>query len=238
MATTPQPAAALQHAPPTLRSRATRAVRAEIAAVAMRLFLEQGFEKTTVDQIAAEAGLSRTSFFRYFATKEDVVLGHLEELGQLVLDALAARPAAEPAWQALRHAFDLLIEEGNALPEQGLAMSRMLQDTPSLKARQLGKQLGWQDLLAPEVARRLGVPAEAPDPRPRALVAAALGCLNAAVDVWTAGGGAVALPDLLDQAMSALASPACPHDSAWKEEHPWIAGPQTGSPISPAAPSS
>jgi AcrR family transcriptional regulator len=206
MASTSQPATASAAAPPTtLRIRATRAVRAEIAAVAMRLFQEQGFEKTTVDQIAAEAGLSRTSFFRYFATKEDVVLGHLEELGQKVLDALAARPAQEPAWQALRRAFDLLLEESGALPEQGLTMSRMLRDAPSLQARQLGKQLGWQDLLAPEVARRLGVPREAPDPRPRALVAAALGCLNAAVDVWTAAGGVLPLPDLLDQAMSALA---------------------------------
>lgn len=205
MATTSQPATAPLHAPPTLRNRATRAVRAEIAAVAMRLFLEQGFEKTTVEQIAAEAGLSRTSFFRYFGSKEDVVFGHLEELGQRALDALTARPAAEPAWQALRHAFDLLIIEGSALPEQGLAMSQMLHDTPSLRARQLGKQLGWQDLLVPEVARRLGVPAEAPDPRPRALVAAALGCLNAAVDVWAAAGGAIPLGDLLDQAMSALA---------------------------------
>jgi len=170
----------------------------------MRLFLEQGFEKTTVEQISAEAGLSRTSFFRYFATKEDVVLGRLEELGQRVLDALTARPAAEPAWEALRHAFDVLIEEGSALPEQGLTMSRMLRDTPSLKARQLGKQLGWQDLLAPEIARRLGVPAEAPDPRPRALVAAALGCMNVAADVWATSGGALSLGDLLDQAMSAL----------------------------------
>jgi AcrR family transcriptional regulator len=170
----------------------------------MRLFLEQGFEKTTVEQIAAAAGLSRTSFFRYFGSKEDVVLGHLEELGQRVLDALTARPAAEPAWQALRHAFDLLIVTGSALPEQGLAMHQMLHDTPSLRARQLGRQLGWQDLLAPEVARRLGAPGAAPDPRPRALVAAALGCLNAAVDVWTAADGAVSLPDLLDQAMGAL----------------------------------
>jgi hypothetical protein len=45
-------------------------------------------------------------------------------------------------------------------------MSRMLHDTPSLRARQLGKQLGWQDLLTTEVARWLGVPAEAPEPRP------------------------------------------------------------------------
>jgi AcrR family transcriptional regulator len=187
----------------TLRDRATRAVRSEVGAVAMRLFLEQGFDKTTVDQIAAEAGLSRTSFFRYFATKEDVVLGNLDERGQQVLEALVARPAAEPAWQALRHSFNLLLEETAVAPERGLRMARMLNDTPSLRARQLGKQLTWQDRLVPEVTRRLGVTNEAYDPRPRALVAAALACLNAAVDVWTASNGAVNLPTLLDQAMSA-----------------------------------
>jgi AcrR family transcriptional regulator len=170
----------------------------------MRLFVEQGFEQTTVDQIAAEAGLSRTSFFRYFGTKEDVLLGHLADLGQKVLDALAARPADEPAWQALRHAFDLLIEESSALPEQGLRMRRLLHETPSLQARLLGKQLGWQDQLAPEVGRRLGVPGGACDPRPRAVVAAALGCLNVAVDMWGATDGARSLPGLLDQAMTAV----------------------------------
>lgn len=203
MTAAPRPAAAHTAVPPTLRDRATRAVRFEVSAVAMRLFLQQGFEKTTVDQIAAEAGLSRTSFFRYFATKEDVVLCHLEEWGEQVLDALVARPAREPAWQALRNAFNLLIEETAASPERWLSFTRMLDDTPSLKARQLSKQLSWQDRLVPEVARRLGVTSAAYDPRPRALVAAALACLNAAVDVWTASDGAVDLPTLLDQAMSA-----------------------------------
>ena len=159
MTTTPPSATAPAPAPPTLRNRATRAVRAEIAAVAVRLFLAQGFDKTTVDQIAAEAGLSRASFFRYFGSKEDVLLGHLEELGHKVADALAARPADEPAWQALRRSFDLLITERLAYPDEGLTLRRILHDTPSLQARQLGKQLGWQDLLAPEVARRLGSPA-------------------------------------------------------------------------------
>jgi AcrR family transcriptional regulator len=205
MAATSQPATTPVNAPPTLRNRATRAVRAEIAAVAIRLFLEQGFDKTTVDQIAAEAGLSRTSFFRYFATKEDAVLGHLEELGQQARDALVARPADEPAWQALRHAFDLLIAERSAYPEGGMGMHRMLRDAPSLQARRLGKQLGWQELLAPEVARRLGASGDPYDPRPRALVAAALGCLNVAVDVCALSEGAVDLADLLDQAMGALA---------------------------------
>jgi AcrR family transcriptional regulator len=179
-------------------------VRAEVGAVAMRLFLQQGFEKTTVDQIAAEAGLSRTSFFRYFGTKEDVVLGTLEELGHRVLEALVGRPPRELAWQALRRAFDLVLIEVTALPEQGLSQARMLNDTPSLKVSQLGKQLNWQGLFVPEVARRLRVRGEAYDPRPRALVAAALACLNAAVDTWIASNGTVDLPTLLDQAMSVL----------------------------------
>ena len=205
MAAASQPATTPVRTPPTLRDRATRAVRAEIAGVAIRLFLEQGFDKTTVDQIAAEAGLSRTSFFRYFATKEDAVLGHLEELGQKARDALEARPADEPAWQSLRHAFGVLIAERSAYPEGGMGMHRMLRDTPSLQARHLGRQANWQELLAPEVARRLGIPADPRDPRPRALVAAALGCLNVAVDVCARSEGAADLADLLDQAMGALA---------------------------------
>jgi AcrR family transcriptional regulator len=190
--------------PSTLRDRTVRAVRAEVGRVAMRLFLEQGFDKTTVNQIAAAAGMSHTSFFRYFDTKEDVVLGHVEELGHRVLEALRARPESESAWQALRHALDLPISETVASPEEQLRVARMFESTPSLKIRRLGKQLTWHELLVPEIARRLRVDDNAHDPRPRALVAAALACLSAAVATWTEADGTVDLPGLLDQAMSAL----------------------------------
>lgn len=198
-ASTPSPAPAS----PSLRDRTTRAVRAEVGAVAIRLFAEQGFEKTTVDQIAAEAGLSRASFFRYFATKEDVILGHLDEAGQRVLALLIARPEEEPVWQSLHRAFDALIEEASASPEENLRLARMLYETPALKVRQFGKQLGWSALLTPEIARRLRIADDAGDPRPRALVAAALACLNAAVETWSALDGGVGLPFLVEQAMGA-----------------------------------
>jgi hypothetical protein len=80
----------------------------------------------------------------------------------------------------------------------------MLSDAPSLGASQLGRQRAWQDLLAPEIARRLGIADAALDSRPRALAAAAIACLNAARDVWTASGGTLDLPTLLDQAMNTL----------------------------------
>jgi AcrR family transcriptional regulator len=190
--------------PPTLRGRTARVVRAEIGAVAMELFFRQGYDDTTVDQIAAAAGTSRTSFFRYFASKEEIVLGRVDGLGHDVLEALVARPAEEPVWQALRGAFEPLLELAAADSERWLAVARMLSDAPSLGASQLGRQRAWQDLLAPEIARRLGIADAALDSRPRALAAAAIACLNAARDVWTASGGTLDLPTLLDQAMNTL----------------------------------
>jgi AcrR family transcriptional regulator len=192
--------------PPGLRERMRATVRAEVIAVAHRLFTEQGFDRTTVDQIATEAGLSRASLFRYFGTKEDIVLDRLEGTGRDIAEALAARPEDERPWEALRRAFDVLMRTNEEAPERALSYLRMLQETPSLRARHFEKQLSWQELLVPDVARRLGAgPGRPEDPRPSALVAAALACLDAAATGWVACEGTVPLAVLLDRAMGALA---------------------------------
>ncbi|MET7687379.1 hypothetical protein ABZT06_05250 [Streptomyces sp. NPDC005483] len=81
----------------------------------------------------------------------------------------------------------------------------MLQDTPSLRARHFDKQLLWQELMVPEIARRLGVSPDWPeDPRPSALVAAAVACLDVASTGWVTCAGAVPLTVLLDRAMGAF----------------------------------
>ncbi|MCK9896696.1 TetR/AcrR family transcriptional regulator [Frankia sp. AgB32] len=190
-----------------LRSRTRRALQAEIMAVAFDLFDQQGFEATTINQIAERAGLSRSSFFRYFATKEDVVLLGIEERGLHLRDTLAARPVDESPWQALREALRLIATESAANPERTLRLSRMMAVTPSLQARQFQREHGWQRLLTPELARRLGpAAAGAVDPRPGALASAALGCYHAAMTAWRESDGHADLPALLDQAMHALVS--------------------------------
>jgi AcrR family transcriptional regulator len=189
-----------------LRDRARRAMRAEVAVVALDLFAERGFDSTTVDDIARAAGMSRTSFFRYFPTKEDVVLGHLDELGQLIARALRTRPAGEDPWDTLRAGVRSAYETAKSAPEQALGLGRMLQDTPSLKARHQEKQSAWQDLFLPEIAARLGVSADPRDPGPRALVAAALGCLDAAFQAWTATAGETDMPTLIDRAFDVVAA--------------------------------
>src|SRR5690349_22549617 len=84
-----------------LRERTRRAVRAELANVALRLFAERGYEKTTVDDIARAAGLTKRSFFRYFPSKEDAAFSQVDVLGETVVEEIRSRPADEPPWTCL-----------------------------------------------------------------------------------------------------------------------------------------
>ena len=107
----------------TLRDHARGAVRDEVAKQAWLLFAENGYEATTVDQIAEAAGMSRRTFFRYFAGKDELVLERLVESATMIADALRGRPPAESAWPALRGAFQLSVD----LQEKYLPMTRTLQ---------------------------------------------------------------------------------------------------------------
>jgi AcrR family transcriptional regulator len=165
-----------------LRARARRAVRAEIAEVAFALFVERGFDQTTVEDIAAAAGLSRRSFFRYFPTKEDTVLGFLYEVGERLAEAVSARPAAEDAWTALRAGFDVVIEGFLARPKEAVALLRLIHGTPALRARHQDKQEHWRRLLTEAVRPRTST-ALAAD----LLVTSALGAFDVACRHWLSG---------------------------------------------------
>jgi len=170
----------------------------------MRMFLEQGFEQTTIDQIAATAGISRRSFFRYFGTKEDIVLGDLARQGPAVRDALEAIPLEVPPWDALRSVFETINQRE---ADQGLALqiSHMMYETPSLRARSIEKHLHWQLLLVPNIRERLGIdPDDTTNPAADALVASAIVCLDVAGEVWTRSGGTLDLAELFDKAAAAV----------------------------------
>jgi AcrR family transcriptional regulator len=190
-------------------------MQGQVAAIALDLFSRQGFEATTIEEIAAEAGLSRSSFFRYFGTKEDVVLLSLETYGHHIADALAARPDSESPWIALRRAFDQFVGRP-AASERELRLWQMLMGTPTLRARLMERQLSWQSLLVPEIARRMGVPPErqSGDIRAIAIVAAALSCLDTVTHAWVTGPGDVPIAHLLDEAMGAIRAAAVAHAPA------------------------
>jgi AcrR family transcriptional regulator len=187
----------------TARERARRSMLDQIAAIAVELFDEHGFDSTTIDDICTAAGISRTTFFRYFQSKEDVLAREFADLGDDLLALVHARPENETAWAALRAALLSLASRYADAPQASVRAVRLVIDSPTLTTFHQDKLARWGRQLEPELRRRLPplTPA-APDPRPQALTIAALGCLDAALTAWVITGTATALTEILASALS------------------------------------
>ena len=183
-----------------LRERRKRLTAAELEAAALRLFGERGFDSVTVDDIAAEADVSRRTFFRYFASKEDVLLAdHFVQLARL-RDAMAARPPDEPILTALRNALLSMTGDFEDRKEKVILRGRIMRDTPSLQARSLVLQKAWEDAMQEMVAERLKVD-PALDLRPGVVSATTLAALRVSFQSWLSAG---ATGDLIAMTAEAL----------------------------------
>ena len=187
-----------------LRERTREAVRTQITEVANALFVQRGYEQTTIDDIAAGVGMSQRSVFRYFPTKEDIVVGKFDLVADDMLAVLRERPADEPVWESLRRCFDLLVPYVDAPGQAEVAepMQRIVFETPNLLARYLEKLQRMQDAVV--IALRERATYADDDPAPRALAAAAFGCLVAAQYAWLAGGGKGSFAEAIDRAMATV----------------------------------
>lgn len=166
----------------------------------MRLFLANGYEATTVQEIAAAAGVSHMTFFRYFPTKEDVVLA--DDYDPVVVDLVRARPAGEPDVDKIRHALLTGLAGVSAADRDALlARTRLVLGTPALRARLWQDQSQTQELLVRALASDgLGTA----DLGRRVLVAACLAAVTTALLVWVERDGKPDLPGLVEQAFVAL----------------------------------
>jgi AcrR family transcriptional regulator len=115
-----------------LRERQYEFARKSIFDAAFKLFKSKGFEETTVDDIAKAAGTSRRTYFRYFKTKEDVILSHIVDIGKLAITFLSNRPADEKPIISLRFAIQSAVEE--AMKTSLETLERLVRKTPSLRA--------------------------------------------------------------------------------------------------------
>ncbi len=151
-------------------SRKRDVVRSDLARIAIELFARHGFEAVTVDEIAKTAGISSRTFFRYFASKDDIVLDLASHLQDRLLAVFEARPAAEGAVEALRHAFALTARITPEDRDRVLQVGRILGSSPALRLASYGRP--WADgaPLLDRVAARMGAGPD--DPRPRIVVAA------------------------------------------------------------------
>lgn len=191
-----------------LRARNVAENRHRVAAIALRLFAEHGFDAITIDDIAAEAGMSRRTFFRYFDSKEDAALPYEGERLERFRELLARRPPDEPVMATVRRSVrTLLIAEWSdpVAREETVVRLRLVHDTPSVHAHSLELRTSWELAVRDVIAEHLGV-----DPA-SSLVAnvtasAALSAVRSAGDVWLATGCTADLVALVDDAFDVLAS--------------------------------
>ncbi|TQC43197.1 TetR family transcriptional regulator [Rhodococcus sp. WS4] len=188
--------------PIPIRQQTRAVMRSLLARTAMELFADRGYDETTVEEIAAAAGVSRRTLFNYFRTKEDLALSGLAEQGERIAARLAQRPPEEDVWTSLRASFHVL-EEIETTAERRLEIVTLLFGNDSLRAGHAEKQARWRESFAPLIESRL------PDSDSRALEAraiasAAITCLQAATEEWLHRGGRVDLFDLYDTAVRAV----------------------------------
>ncbi|MEU0487253.1 TetR family transcriptional regulator [Streptosporangium sp. NPDC006013] len=145
---------------PGLRERKKQKTRMALIDAALSLFLEQGYEATTVDQIAAAVDVSPRTFFRYFATKEDVALSLAADGQETMLAELATRPADEAPFTALSHAVRAMVtmlQEGDLDDTARFLRAReVIDSTPALFAGSVRRLVENERRMIAEISRRQG----------------------------------------------------------------------------------
>src|SRR5690606_1455584 len=194
--TIPAPAAE-----PARAGRRRSTSRAALERIALELFDRDGFEHTTVDDIAAAAGIGRRTFFRYYASKNDAVWGEFD------LEALRARLELHGPQTPMMDAIRAAVLEFNRVEgEEALRHRRRMElilRVPPLRAHSPLRAAEWRSAVEGFAARRTGEPAGSL--LPRTIASAVLGACIAGYEQWLADEGAD-LQELLDRALRELAA--------------------------------
>jgi mycofactocin system transcriptional regulator len=188
---------------PRRRGRPPGTSPRELELIALRLFTDRGFDETTVEQIAAEAGVSSRTFFRYFDTKADVLWHAFDNEVQELRKALADIPLSVPLLAAIRQAVvGVNHYTGADMPELRTRMN-LIGTVPTLQASAAVHYDAWEQAIIDYAADRLDQPPTAL--LPLAIGRATLAVCRAAYEYWVARADSD-LTVYLDQAIRAMAS--------------------------------
>jgi mycofactocin system transcriptional regulator len=174
---------------------------AELSHIAIMLFVERGFDDTTIDDVAAAAGIGRRTFFRYFASKNDLPWGAFDELLERMRAYLEELPAEVPLIDALKTA----VIEFNRFPPEEVPFHRqrmrLILTVPTLVAHSTLRYAAWRQVISDFVAQRLGIGADRLEPQ--AMAWALLGVSISAYEQWLQHDDAD-LSELLESAYAML----------------------------------
>lgn len=189
---------------PGLRERKKQATRRNIKRAAVRLALDRGPDQITVEAISEAADVSPRTFFNYFSSKEEALIGEDEQVMTELREAILERPEDESPLSTLRHAItaSYVTHATNARRDEVLEHQRMVAAYPSLLPRLLAKYAAYERVMADAMAIRFGVdPAE--DRRPALLAAVSIAVIRVALQGWAADGSRT-LTGLIDEAFDQL----------------------------------
>ncbi|WP_020674259.1 TetR family transcriptional regulator [Amycolatopsis nigrescens] len=182
----------------SLRERKKVAAREALSWAALRLATERGLEHVRVEDIATEAGVSARTFNNYFSSKEEAICAIGVDRQLRIRDAILARPAEEPLWEAVTNAV-LEQYSGPGEPDrEHLARVRLVMTSPALRGEYLKTHVAVETALAQGIAERIGADAGR-DLYPRLMAAVVGGAVRVAIGHWMCAGRAEPfLPTLAD----------------------------------------
>ena len=190
-----------------LRERKKARTREALKESALELFTSQGFDGTTVEEIAEACEVSPRTFFRYFPTKEAVLFADTDARREALLAELAARPESEPPFVALRAAMRALALDYRHDRAALVTRSEVVAASPQLQMYKAEQQHGWESEVVDALARRRVVGHASVDREELQLVAAvATAALRVSLDVWTADARGPELDVLFDRAFTRVAA--------------------------------
>ncbi|MBT2674994.1 TetR family transcriptional regulator [Streptomyces sp. ISL-14] len=184
-----------------LRERKKIKTRMAIRTATYALIEEQGYDATTVEQIAERAEVSPSTVFRYFPTKEDIVL--TDEYDPILLDELRKRPAEETWMESLRYVMRLAISTGlEQEPEATRLRSYLMVQVPAVRSRMLQSMSVTGRMLSEAVADRTGLPRD--NFEVRVFTNSLIGGLAEISLYWAENDFKHDLRDLLDRALDVI----------------------------------
>jgi AcrR family transcriptional regulator len=188
-----------------LRERKKAETRRALASAALRLADRHGPDRVTVEAIAEAANVSPRTFFNYFATKDDAIVGVAPVSSSTLMQGLLARPDDEPPLAALRAAVHTATDVIVTTAGDWEARHRVFQQHPHLAARHASMFAEVERGLAEEVARRANLDVDR-DVYPALVTSAALAATRVAITTWQALDRSRPLSEVVDEAFDVIAA--------------------------------
>ncbi len=182
------------------RERKRQQTQQRIAETGMRMFVEKGFEATTLDAIAEAAGIARRTFFHYFDSKEALLFAYEDRAEEGVRRALAGMPNDMPPFEAMRAALMAMVSEFGS--DEARTLNQLLRSTESLRARKQSNYERQERFLLTSLSEKW--PKLGQSLRLSLIAMIGMGIMRIAADAWSADDGTRPLQNYLEDGFAAL----------------------------------